>query len=469
MTIFVTLAEIEHALRHEKPRRRIIIPDVLPAGPCLIYGPSGAGKTGIAIRTAVVVAGGMQWADKPVSRGSVLYVAGEDIEGAKVRLVAAARELGLDPTSLPVAIMEAPAEGLVTNAARIAIHGAAQALARQSSWPIAAIIVDTLAASFGPKSQDDATAASEYMSNADRTARDLECAFLSIHHTGKNENSGMRGSRVFFDRADAVIRVNKGKGGASFAEVEKMRNGPGGSKFAFDIDGTDIESAGGPISVQVIRQLRSMERATISADEAKAQRASTIANQMLGVLMRISSGGIANLSTWQDACYAMWPDKSPATRRKLFSKNRMNLQNEGSISIAGENVTVTVTGDAMVTPLVTPQPENVTVTVTNPPSIEGVTVTDGRADGTKFFFKSRMEQTLKVETPCMVERLEGRMSFLGVQGAKPLLRTTAAATVTVTSAPERGADLDEVATRSIHGRSAGLPGRASPGRGGARR
>ncbi|MFC3206345.1 AAA family ATPase [Aquamicrobium soli] len=171
MTAFVTIAEIERALLHDKPRRRIIIPDVLPAGPCLIYGPSGVGKTGIAIRTGVAVAGGLQWAGRMISRGSVLYVAGEDIEGAKVRLVAAARELGLDPSTLPVAIMEAPADGLVSNSTRIAVVGAAQALAKNFNLPIAAVIVDTLAASFGPKSQDEATAASEYMSNADRTAR----------------------------------------------------------------------------------------------------------------------------------------------------------------------------------------------------------------------------------------------------------------------------------------------------------
>lgn len=38
----------------------------------------------------------------------------------------------------------------------------------------------------------------------------------------------------------------------------------------------------------------------------------------------------------------------------------------------------------------------------------------------------------------MMERLKGRMSFLGVEGAEPLLRTTAAATVT--SEPGQEAD-----------------------------
>ena len=370
MTAFVTLAEIERALLHDKPRRRIIIPDVLPAGPSLIYGPSGVGKTGIAIRTAVAVAGGLQWADRIISRGSVLYVAGEDIEGAKIRLVAAARELGLDPSSLPVAIMEAPPAGLVDNGARIAILAAAKSMSKNFDLPVAAVVVDTLAASFGPKSQDDASAASDYMSNADRTARELECAFLSIHHTGKNENSGMRGSRVFFDRADAVVKVNKGKGGVTFVEVEKMRNGPSGARFAFDIAGADVETAGGTISVQVIRQLRALEPASVSGGEAKSQRKQSIADQMLGALIRVIDGkNGATIHEWQSACYDLWPEKKPSTKRQLFSENRKRLLDSGLISIDGETVSASVSRFSTDASL-TAKPETVSASVSSTVSID---------------------------------------------------------------------------------------------------
>ena len=66
MNTFLTLAQVEHSLLHDRPRRRVIIPDILPAGPCILYGPSSTGKTGVAIRTAVAVAAGLQWAGKAV-------------------------------------------------------------------------------------------------------------------------------------------------------------------------------------------------------------------------------------------------------------------------------------------------------------------------------------------------------------------------------------------------------------------
>ena len=360
MTGFVTLAEIERSLLNEPPRRRFIISNVLPAGPVLLYGASGSGKTGIAIRTAVAVAAGLTWADRSTTAGSVLYVAGEDVEGAKERMVGAALALGLSPSELPLAMMEAPPEGMTHNAARIAVIGAARSLAKQATTPIALIVVDTLAACFGPKSQDDATAASEYMNNADRTARELGCPFLSIHHTGKDENAGMRGSRVFFDRADAVLRVKRGKDATSFLTVEKMRNGPADGRFAFDIEGTTMPVAGGSISVQSIRSLRALPADTETPQEGKARQKQTDKDRMLGVLIRLASAGATDVTTWQEACYELWSDKSPDTRRKVFSKYRHALAVDGLICINGEAVTVTVTRNAEVTDRVTPQPDTVT-------------------------------------------------------------------------------------------------------------
>jgi hypothetical protein len=92
---------------------------------------------------------------------------------------------------------------------------------------------------------------------------------------------------------------------------------------------------------------------------------------MLGTLAQLASSGPAELSAWQEACYALWVDKLPDTRRKVFSKNRRTLAIDGLIKIDGEAVTVTVTGKSMVTDKVTPDLEPVTVTVTSPPSIEG--------------------------------------------------------------------------------------------------
>lgn len=378
----VMLGEVARSLREDPPRRRFVIPDLLPAGPVLLYGASGSGKTGVSIRTAVAVAAGLEWAGWATNTGAVLYVAGEDIEGAKERMVAAALALGCDPDVLPLALMSAPAEGLVHNAARIAVYGAAQTLAKTTGLPVSLIVIDTLAACFGPKSQDDATAASEFMNNVDRTARELSCAILCIHHTGKDLNAGMRGSQVFYDRADAVLRVKRGQDATSFLSVEKMRNQRDGDQFGFDIQGTTIPTAGGAISVQVVRNLRALERQAETAEEGKNRKAATIKAQMLGLLTQLAAGGAADLGAWKEACHAAWPQKSAGTRKTLFNRYKADLERDGLIRIEGQTVRVQVqskaapqadtdtdTSQIQVPPTVTPDAD--TDTDTSPPSIEG--------------------------------------------------------------------------------------------------
>ncbi|MDI7865057.1 helicase RepA family protein [Rhizobiaceae bacterium n13] len=369
MAELVTLGDIERTLLSDRPRRRFIIPGVLPAGPCLLFGKSGSGKTGLSVRTAVAISAGLKWAGADVTRGCALYVAGEDNNGVQERMVAAARYLDLTPSDLPLAVMEPHGAGLVTLDCRNDIELAAKKLQKETGLPVALVVIDTLAACFGDKSQDDAAAASLYMNNADKLARNLGCAVLSIHHTGKQEGSGMRGSQVFEDRADAVIKVKRGKGNTSFIEVDKLRNGRGGARFAFDIDGFDLPVFDGTISVQVVRQLNALEAIEHeSREEVKAKGIQNDATMALGLLHSIAVGFKASRSGWQASCYEAWSNKtSNDARKNAFSKAVKKLSAEGKIAIVGDTVTVTVTENSVTNRGYDASPEDVTVTVTASP------------------------------------------------------------------------------------------------------
>ncbi|AWI58997.1 AAA family ATPase [Sinorhizobium fredii] len=371
----LTLQDIKRNLLTGKPRRRFIIPGVLPAGPCLLFGASGSGKTGLAIRTAVTVAAGLQWAGRTVDKGCVLYVAGEDFDGVQDRIVAATQFLDLGG-DLPLAVMEGSPVGLVSDTFRNEIEREAGILKALFDLPISLIVIDTLAACFGPKSQDDATAASEYMNNADKLARRLGCAVLSIHHTGKNENSGMRGSRVFFDRADSVIEAKRGRG-KSFLQVEKMRNGPGGARFSFEIDGIDVPTSDSVISVQVVRQLFAMDAIeTPSREEMKEKARQNDTAAAHGLLLGLAVDGKASRQAWQQACYSLWENKpNNDARKNAFSKALRKLAAEGAIFVSGDIVTVTVTENSAFSHGYRPTPDTVTVTVPVSPLM------GGRGDG----------------------------------------------------------------------------------------
>lgn len=365
----------------DTPRRRFIIPGVLPVGTSFWYGDNSVGKTGLVIRTAVALAGGLRWADREASRGSVLYVAGEDYPGVTERLSAAIEHLGLNPDDLPISVMPCPDKGLVDGAARQEIANEAKALVQDTCLPLSLIVFDTLATCFGDENQDDATAAGKFVKNAERLARDFECAALTVHHTG-HRGKEMRGSSVFRKAADAVFYLNRQKGKPTIAEVTKLRGAPEGYKLAFDIAGTDLLVAGGPVSVQVVKNLNAWAEAEkTTKEEDKAKREFTDAAVALTLLAGLSAGGSVGKSAWRDACFAQWSNKpSDNARKAAFSKAMRKLIEEGSIVDNGDTVTVTVTENHGNKPGNTPAPDTVTVTVTAPPSMKGADGNNGESE-----------------------------------------------------------------------------------------
>lgn len=373
MAGFLTLGDIEKLLQSGRPRRRFIIPGVLPAGPCLLFGASGSGKTGAAIRAAVAVASGLTWAGIKPQRGSVLYVAGEDFEGAQDRMLAAVLDLGLEPNDVPMAIVRPKETGMVSGECRMEVEVEAKRLAKQFDLATSLVIFDTLAACFGDGSQDDATAASRYMNQAEKLAQNLRCAVLSVHHTGKDQAKGMRGSQVFFDRADAVVKVQRGKGASSFVEVEKMRNGVGGARFAFDITGMDLAAAGETINVQVVRNLNALEPAeTETREQAKMKREITDSASALAILEGMLVDGSASKEAWQEACYGHWSSKpSQQARKQAFSASLKKLSGSGRVLVHGDTVSVIVSVSTPDATSDASQPAPVSVSVSTPLSKRG--------------------------------------------------------------------------------------------------
>ena len=332
-SILTPLTEIAARVRNPRNAQRFIIPGVLPRGSAFLFGASGCGKTGIAINIAMSIANGRPWGDLEIEPGSVLYLAAEDRDGVEERLVAAAEEFDLDLPTTSIHVIEATtipdSEALRRDAAHVAeLHG----------LPIALVIIDTFAAAYGETSQDDANAASIVMHKLDRIARELKCCVLALHHTGKGSNTIMRGSQVFFDRANAVLRAEK-RGGT--ITVDKLKNAPEGATFRYEIAGRDVQTSKGPINVQIvsgIRPLTSEDRAT------KAERIDrAVRNQgdvALARLQAVAPDGSASIEAWREECYLAWADKSEESRRKAFNRARTDLTNTAKITVTGTTVTL---------------------------------------------------------------------------------------------------------------------------------
>lgn len=361
-----TLASVADEIMHGPARRRFIVDEFLPTGLTFLYGPTGCGKTGVMVRIAISIAASLEWGGRRVEAGAVLIIAAENRTGLEERLVAAAEAAGLDPATLAIGITEPPHGGLVAGNAAAWIRSEAAALQAATGKSVRLLVVDTLGAAIGDVSHDDARPASVAANHLESVADALRAAALILHHSGK-DGRGLRGSQVFADRADAIVRL-KTEGGSRLMELEKLRNGAAGARFSYVIESIEIETSGGPIDVQFVPSVVAVYGARPQA-APPTQARQTDRDHVLEVLRNL--GGKALYRNLQTDCFAAWADRNSGAKRKAFSTSIEKLESEKKIRTYGNPITVVVTKNS-VTPAVT-DGDVVTDTVTAPsPKGKGV-------------------------------------------------------------------------------------------------
>ncbi|WP_324134158.1 AAA family ATPase [Bosea sp. (in: a-proteobacteria)] len=205
------------------------VPGLIPPGLTFIYGPSGAGKTFVAIGLGLHVADGRRIAGLPCNRGLVVYIASEDRYGVEERAALAAQHLGISDAPPFVVIDGTPALTNAKFAQKVAqdirlleqAHGVLTKL----------VIVDTVAASTASDSLDDDGRVSALCGQLlDLSGMLDNASVVALHHTGKRDVTSERGSKVFRDRADASFLLQK-QGGRTLIDLQKMRNGRSGGRY----------------------------------------------------------------------------------------------------------------------------------------------------------------------------------------------------------------------------------------------
>jgi hypothetical protein len=188
-----------------------------------LYGRSGAGKSFVAIDWALSVSTGSWWFGHAVSPGRVLYVVAEGATGVPQRVDAwqHARQTwsigDIMWLPAPVDIFQAERAGDVTR------------LLRQLAPQF--IILDTLARSVPAADENSARDMSLVILHADRLRRATGACVLIVHHTGRDEARGMRGSTVLEAAMDTVLECRKNEDGALDITAMKHKNRPSGQKI----------------------------------------------------------------------------------------------------------------------------------------------------------------------------------------------------------------------------------------------
>lgn len=198
-----------------------------------IYGPSGSYKSFLAVSWACHVAAGMKWAGKSVSAGAVMYVVGEGGIGVPRRIKAWEKKHGVTLNNLY--LVNRPVFPVRREEMQEMIKAARDVKSR-TGQPVRLIVVDTLARCFGGNDENDARDMGAFIEGCDVIKRETGATLLVVHHSGKDDTKGARGSSAFRAALDAEFNVRReGDGGAIILTCTKMKDAEEPKQAAFDL------------------------------------------------------------------------------------------------------------------------------------------------------------------------------------------------------------------------------------------
>lgn len=214
-------------------------------GAGMLYGPSGVGKSFLTLDMACAVAEGRDWHGFKIKESfPVIYVALEGGGGMPARVRAWEKANGRELPEKLRMIMDS-----FSFDSDEQVEALTEALIQYRPEESPLVIIDTLARASGALDENSTQDMNRMIAAADSIARRLKGFVLLVHHTGKDENRGARGSSTLKGAMDLEIVVSQGKWKAS-----KIKDGEDGFSRAFNLQRVEIgtDEDGDPITSAVV-------------------------------------------------------------------------------------------------------------------------------------------------------------------------------------------------------------------------
>lgn len=299
-----------------------IIKGVLPQAEVgILYGQSGSGKTFFVLDLAATVARGAPWRGRRVRGCRVVYVAAEAREGIKKRMDAYDQHVCADGER-PVIIANAP--NLLSSDA----EHLARAIGRAGL-----IILDTMAASHSGD-ENSAKDMGLFLAACKDLSLTTGAMVLAVHHTGKEESKGMRGSSALFAGADFVMEVFKNENEHG-AMLSKSRDDVTGTSFSFKLRRVIVghDDEGDEVSTCVVEPIqKEVEKVSKKRKKLGNENDSRydFSREMLALIEDLSYKSPTG-KVHKDVIFETLLDKYPGKMKKNLAVVLLRLEQLGAI------------------------------------------------------------------------------------------------------------------------------------------
>jgi len=251
----------------EMPSQKWLVKKIIPeCGIVVLYGPSGSGKSFLALNLATKISNGTKWFGYRTERVPVIYIAMEGESGYPARLQAIDMETKI-PESHLVFLFSQPFNAN----SRADIERLASSIISTSGYGCA-VIIDTLSQAASGVDENSSQAMSRIISHLKLLQQLVGGVVIVVHHTGKDVSRGMRGHSLVHAAIDAAIEVSLASNNGRNWRLTKSRNEVSNTVHQFslrkivlgtDEDGEEISSCviqEGQIEVSGIRSLSHFQR-----------------------------------------------------------------------------------------------------------------------------------------------------------------------------------------------------------------
>lgn len=292
---------------------------------CVIYGAPNSGKSLAVLDMLYHVATGKPWRGRDVKRGSVLYISVEGPNGTARRAKAWREHHGIaNSESLPLAFIRVDVDLFKDRKAAKAIVDAVALLESMTGLPCRAVAIDTVNAVTPGMDENSSADVGVFLRNLRTILAETNATVMPVHHTGKDESRGMRGSNALLAKAETTLFVSDG-----VLSTVKMRDGQRGQRLPFAIKILNLwtDDKGRPVGAPVVIEPEigtSLGAVTEDDDEAVPLPSDTPADKLAATLRALESCVVEQAEVTGDAITEVG-----VTRGNVFARLNRDRKSAG--------------------------------------------------------------------------------------------------------------------------------------------
>lgn len=276
-----------------------------------LFGPSGSGKSFVALDMALCIASGVAWHGRKIAHaGPVVYVAGEGLHGLKKRIRAWFLDHpDIDPESVPFFLTSRPVRFLSADDLEIAVSEINTIV--ESHGRPKLVVVDTVARCFGDGDENSTADMNAFVDALYELKQAFECCVFCVHHTGLADQSRARGSSAFKAALDWEYSLAVSDGQKLLA-CTKAKDCEAPESLAFETEVIDTgwtDEDGEPVTSLVLRKVDAIKGGHGKKNDTRPIKGANRVAYL--VLKKLSTAGDivgasavpVDIETWRAECY----------------------------------------------------------------------------------------------------------------------------------------------------------------------